>query len=178
MATNNGFVMVEHANAQNNNNNFEMVEAPEELKKQRRVKKMAKKWKTKAKSKAKAKQKTRIRRMTNTWRAKATRSARNRTKPLSRKPRTAFVGPKGKKNTKLSKTFLKKRANQKRGVVAPRAPRDPIRRASFSEFKVPVVREKLRAKGQNLRFYSVAHARASGPVPTPKNVHQPSKGKL
>ena len=176
MATNNGFVMVEHANAQNNNN-FVMVESPEELKKQRKVKKMAMKWKTKAK--AKAKQKTRMRRMTNTWRAKATRSARNRTKqPLSRKPRTSFVGPKGKKNTKLSKTFLKKRANQKRGVVAPRAPRVPIRRASFDEFKVPVVREKLKAKGQNLRFYSVPQARASGPVPTPKNVHQPSKGKL
>lgn len=174
MATNNGFVMVEHANAQNNNNNFEMVEAPEELKKQRRVKNMAKRWKTKAK----AKQKTRMRRMTNTWKAKARSSARKRTQPLSRKPRTAFVGPRGKKKTKLRNSFLKKKANERRGVVAPRAPRVPVRRASFSEFKVPVVREKLRAKGQNLRFSSFMNARASGPVPTPKNANQPSKGKL
>ena len=160
MAKNNGFVMVELANANKNNNNFEMVEPPAELK-------MAKKWKAKAKTK----RNTRMRRMTNTWRAKATRSARKRTKqPLSRRPRTAFVGPKGKKNTKLRNSFLKKRANERRGVVAPRAPRVPVRRASFAEYEVPVVRERLRAKGQNLR--------AKSRTQTPSNANQPPKGKL
>ena len=136
MATNNGFVMVEHGNA----NNFEMVEPPAELK-------MAKRWKAKAK-----------------------KSTRKRIQPLSRKPRTALVGPRGKKNTKLSKTLLKKRANERRGVVAPRAPRVPVRRASFAEYEVPVVRERLRAKGQNLR--------AKSRTQTPSNANQPPKGKL
>ena len=156
MATNNGFVMVEHANT---NNNFEMVKPPAELK-------MAKRWQEKAKTK----RNTRMRKVTNSWKSKAKRSARKRIQPLSRKPRTAFVGPRGKKNTKLSKTLLKKRANTRRGVVAPRAPRVNVRRASFPEFTVPAVRHRLRAKGQNLRAISAGI--------TPSNANQPSKGKL
>ena len=54
MATNNGFVMVEHEN------NFEMVEPPAELK-------MAKRWKEKAKTK----RNTRMRKVTNSWKSKA-----------------------------------------------------------------------------------------------------------
>ena len=157
MATNNGFVMVEHGN------NFEMVEPPVELK-------MAKRWKEKAKEKAKTKRNTRMRKVTNSCKSKAKRSARKRIQPLSRKPRTAFVGPRGKKNTKLSKTLLKKRANTRRGIVAPRASRVPVRRASFPKFTVPAVRHRLRAKGQNLRAISAGI--------TPSNANQPAKGKL